>query len=180
MWWAGEKACTWVLEPDDERLVECIRPQQTAPPGLTSSSIMKTLFVLASLALSALAQQALIISPTNGSTITAGSTLVVDVHQDESATDDVQVAVVLGLAPCLTGPCGTPGEPGVGTILFKGEFNPQRDPSAPEKGLHQTFTVQVPQFSDQGDNILSLTHLQMVGAVKEASLQTNGIVVNVA
>ncbi|KAI0692799.1 hypothetical protein C8T65DRAFT_586310 [Cerioporus squamosus] len=124
---------------------------------------MKTFFVLTALALSALAQQALIISPTNGSDITAGSTLVVDVHQDNSATDQVQVAVVLGLSPCLTGPCGTPGDPGVGTILFKGEFTPQRDPSAPQKGLHQTFTVQVPQFAPQGDNILSLTHLQMVG-----------------
>ena len=51
----------------------------------------------------------------------------------------------------------------MGTILFKGEFNPQSDPSAPEKGLHQTFPVQVPPFSEQGDNILSLTHLQMVG-----------------
>ena len=43
---------------------------------------MKSFFVLAAFTLSALAQQATIISPTNGSTITAGSQLVVEVHQD--------------------------------------------------------------------------------------------------
>ncbi|RDX45407.1 hypothetical protein OH76DRAFT_1006633 [Lentinus brumalis] len=139
---------------------------------------MKTFIVLASLALSALAQQAVIVSPVNGSDITAGSTLVVDVHQANSATSQVQVAVVLGLSPCLTGPCGTPGDPGVGTILFKGEFHPQSDPSAPANH-HQTFTVQVPQSAPTGASILSLTHLQMIGAIAQANLQTNGIVVNV-
>ena len=43
---------------------------------------MKSFFILTAFALSALAQQATIISPTNGSTITAGSQLVVEVHQD--------------------------------------------------------------------------------------------------
>ncbi len=43
---------------------------------------MKTFIVVASLAASAFAQLASIISPANGSTITAGSQLIVDVHQD--------------------------------------------------------------------------------------------------
>ena len=43
---------------------------------------MKIIFVLASLALSALAQSATIVSPTNGTTITSGSQLVIDVHQE--------------------------------------------------------------------------------------------------
>ena len=42
---------------------------------------MKTFLVIASLAASAFAQLASIVSPTNGSTVTAGSQLIVDVHQ---------------------------------------------------------------------------------------------------
>ena len=42
---------------------------------------MKTFLVVASLSASAFAQLASIISQTNGSTITAGSQLIVDVHQ---------------------------------------------------------------------------------------------------
>ena len=43
---------------------------------------MKRFFVLASLALSAFAQRATIISPANGTTVTAGFQLVIDVHQE--------------------------------------------------------------------------------------------------
>ncbi|KAM5541853.1 hypothetical protein V8D89_004582 [Ganoderma adspersum] len=143
---------------------------------------MKTFLVIISLAASAFAQLASIVSPTNGSTITAGSQLTVDVHQDGAATDDVQIAIVLGLASCLNTPCTevVPGQDGVGTILLKSLFDPQRDPSLPQEGLHQNFTMVVPENVLTGPSILSLTHLQMVGANKNAALATTGIIVNVA
>ncbi|TBU42263.1 hypothetical protein BD309DRAFT_866692 [Dichomitus squalens] len=122
---------------------------------------MRSFFILVSLALSALAQQATIISPANGSTIAAGDEIVVNVHQDEAATDDVQIAIVLGIDPCLGGTCPAPGADGVGTILLKSLFDPQFDPNTPQEGLHQLFNVTVPQI--EGLSVLSLTHLQMVG-----------------
>lgn len=42
---------------------------------------MKSIFLLASFALSVFAQRATIISPTNGTNITPGSQLVIDVQQ---------------------------------------------------------------------------------------------------
>ena len=67
-------------------------PQSLARPSLTdlqyptrSQVAMKSFFVLASLALSAFSQRAFIISPTNGTTIAPGSTIVIDVHQEVCA-----------------------------------------------------------------------------------------------
>ena len=83
--------------------------------------------------------------------------------QQGSISDDVQIAVVLGVAPCLNTPCPTPGEDGVGTVLLRSLFDPEDDPSTPELGLHQTFTVTPPASQPTGLSVLSLTHLQMVG-----------------
>lgn len=144
---------------------------------------MKAFLIIVSLAASAFGQLATIISPANGSTIIAGSQLIVDVHQDvraspisriwmnvltpsqEAATDDVQIAIVLGLESCPNTPCTdiVPGGNGVGTILLKSLFDPQRDPSLPQEGLHQNFSMIVPENVSTGASILSLTHLQMVG-----------------
>ena len=52
--------------------------------------------------------------------------------QQGSISDDVQIAVVLGVAPCLNTPCPMPGEDGVGTILLRSLFDPEDDPSTPE------------------------------------------------
>ena len=147
---------------------------------------MKSLFVLAALAVSALAQRASIISPVNGTSVTPGDTLVIDVHQEvcshqfrtrlapcryslnrlqEAATDEVQVAIALGLAFCPSGSCEgvDPATSGVGTILFSGTWAPAFDPSAPMLGLHQNFSVTVPEFASTGPMLLSLTHLEFVG-----------------
>ena len=43
---------------------------------------MKSILVLAALALSAFAQQATIVTPTAGSNITGGSAITIEVHQD--------------------------------------------------------------------------------------------------
>ena len=51
----------------------------------------------------------------------------------------------------------------MGTILLKSLFDPQRDPSLLQEGLHQNFTMVVPDNVLTGPSILSLTHLQMVG-----------------
>ncbi|KAI0360251.1 hypothetical protein OH77DRAFT_1393630 [Trametes cingulata] len=141
---------------------------------------MKSIIVLAALALSALAQQAQIVSPAAGSTIAAGSEVTIEVHQDGAATDDVQVAIILGIRNCPSGDCNgfDPSEDGMGTLLYSGLFNPQHSPTEPQKGLFQDFTVQVPD-SMSGSTLLSLAHLQAVGAVKIPIFNVSSIVVNV-
>ena len=77
----------------------------------------------------------------------------------------MQVAIVLGLAPCPSGGCAgvDPGETGVGDVLFNGAWAPASDPSLPQLGLHQNFTVEVPDLGAAGPVLLSLTHLELVG-----------------
>ncbi|KAI0674701.1 hypothetical protein C8Q78DRAFT_613235 [Trametes maxima] len=142
---------------------------------------MKSLLLAASLALTALAQQATIVSPAPGSTITPGSEITIEVHQDGAATDDVQVAIILGFRSCPGGTCDgfDPAEDGVGTIVYSGAFNPQHDPNQPQKGLFQDFKFQVPTDSTQGASTFSLAHLQAVGAVKVPEFNVNNIVVTV-
>ncbi|KAH9887357.1 hypothetical protein C8Q73DRAFT_261910 [Cubamyces lactineus] len=142
---------------------------------------MKSILVLAALALSALAQQATIVAPAAGSNITGGSVTTIEVHQDESATDDVQVAVILGFRSCTTGSCAgiDPSEDGVGDIIYAGTFDPQRDPSQPQKGLFQDFEWSVPA-GFPGPALLSLVHLQAVGAVKVPVLSTSSIQINLS
>ncbi|KAI8971317.1 hypothetical protein BD414DRAFT_224573 [Trametes punicea] len=142
--------------------------------------MMKSILILASLALSALAQQATIVTPAANSTVTGGSVVTIEVHQDESATDDVQVAAILGFHTCPAGDCSglDPSEDGVGDIIYAGAFNPARDPTQPQKGLFEDFSWSVP--SDlPGPGLLSLVHLQAVGAVKVPVFTVSSIQVTI-
>ena len=145
---------------------------------------MKSFFVLEALAASAFAQRATIVSPANGTSVTSGDTLVIDVRQKVSpslptrarfvltetypfsaqiaATDEVQVAIALGVDACPSGSCDgyDPATNGVGTILFSGTWEPAFDP---EFGFHQNFSVTVPEFASAGQALLSLTHLEFIG-----------------
>ena len=95
---------------------------------------------------------------------TAGSLTFVSDEQ-ESTSDEVQVAIVLGLAFCPNSSCEgiDPSSTGVGTILYNGPFNPQDLPSMPALGLHQNFTVGISPFANAGPMLLTLTHLELTG-----------------
>lgn len=83
----------------------------------------------------------------------------------EAATDDMQVAALIGFRSCPGGDCSTfdPATDGVGpTIVFAGAFTPAHDPNQPQKGLFQDFTFQVPEGAF-GNSVFSLGHLQAVG-----------------
>ena len=76
------------------------------------------------------------------------------------------MAIALGLAPCPTAGCGTydPSEDGLGgTILYKGDFAPAYDPSEPEAGLHQNFTVAISEYQPTGPSVISLAHFELTG-----------------
>ncbi|KAJ8481266.1 hypothetical protein ONZ51_g6100 [Trametes cubensis] len=124
---------------------------------------MKSILVLAALALSAFAQQATIVTPTAGSNITGGSAITIEVHQDMSG--HVRAILICPLLftgirdgrraggrhprlPHLARRAAAlgldPSEDGVGDIIYAGNFDPQRDPSQPQKGLFQDFAWAVP------------------------------------
>lgn len=86
--------------------------------------------------------------------------------RQEAATDDMQVAALIGFRACPDGDCSTfdPATDGVGpNIVFAGAFTPAHDPNQPQKGLFQDFTFQIPAGSAIGDSVFSLGHLQAVG-----------------
>ncbi|KAI0634672.1 hypothetical protein C8Q77DRAFT_646208 [Trametes polyzona] len=143
-----------------------------------------SLLVLATLALSALAQQATIVSPAAGSTIIAGSAITIEVHQDASATDDVQISALIGFQPCqFTGSADCsgfdPSTSGVGTIVFAGDFMPARDPKHPQKGPFQDFNFTIPSSTPIGKSVFTLGHLHAVGAQKIPVFDLSTVVVNV-
>ncbi|EIW55429.1 uncharacterized protein TRAVEDRAFT_49919 [Trametes versicolor FP-101664 SS1] len=142
---------------------------------------MKSFFVLTSLALSVLAQQATIVSPTAGSVLFAGSTVTVEVQQAEAATNDMQVAALIGFRSCPGGDCSTfdPATDGVGpNVVFAGAFTPAHDPNQPQKGLFQDFTFQIPEGAF-GNSVFSLGHLQAVGANNVPMFNMSTVVVSV-
>ena len=91
--------------------------------------------------------------------------LTFDPWLKDSSSDEVQVAIVLGLAFCPNASCEglDPSATGVGTILYNGPFNPVDLPSTPGQGLHQNFTVDISLFANAGPMLLTLTHLELTG-----------------
>lgn len=86
--------------------------------------------------------------------------------QSQNFSSDVnQVAIILGVANCPDDSCADfeVSEDGVRNILFQGPFNPESDPSNPEKPPFQDFTVTIPDFLSEGPSVLSLVQLLTVG-----------------
>ncbi|EMD34595.1 hypothetical protein CERSUDRAFT_116762 [Gelatoporia subvermispora B] len=141
---------------------------------------MKAFFVLAALAIGATAQTASFLIPQPNATIAPGSTVTIQIHQDESLSDDVQLGIAIGLATCFSGSCANydPSQDGMGTILYNGPFNPQHDPSDPEAGLQERFNLTFP--GSTGPSVLSVVQMQAVGAVKVPTFNVADVVIKIA
>nr|GAT51827.1 predicted protein [Mycena chlorophos] len=134
----------------------------------------------ASLALVA-AQSIDIGAPADGSTVTAGSNVVVEVDRPDSLTGSTEVAIVIGLATCQSaGDCPAPLD-FLGTILYNGPYSPefQNNGSAPNKPPYQNFTVTIPEGAS-GPSQLNVLHLALVGASEGALLEAKNISLTVA
>lgn len=138
---------------------------------------MKAFFVVAALVASAFAQQATIFQPTADTSILPNAPMNVTVLQQGSNSEIHQVAIVIGLQPCIS-TAGCSGNDGVGSVLYNGPFNPQYSSDAPGLGLHQNFTLQVPQYSYSGPALLGLVHLELIGAVAAPFYEVSNVTVN--
>ncbi|OBZ68681.1 hypothetical protein A0H81_11015 [Grifola frondosa] len=129
---------------------------------------MKSLFVLACLAASALAQGCAIGAPAEFSTVTPGSNITVEVDRPDTLTGSQEIAIVIGLATCVgrvDNECATFNVSEVlGQILYSGPYDPQFHFDEPSKPPYQNFTVQVPTSLPNGQASLSVSHFSLIGA----------------
>ncbi|KAF8202004.1 hypothetical protein K438DRAFT_1821069 [Mycena galopus ATCC 62051] len=133
----------------------------------------------AALATTAFAQSISIQAPVDGTTVKAGSSITVEVIQQSSSSDMVQVALAIGL--------GIPNSaPAIGgDILYNGPFNPQAQNTGiptgqgPPTANLQNFTVTIPTNAPAGLMSLNVAHFDLVGAVKTPNTETASITLNV-
>ncbi|KAG6832763.1 hypothetical protein H0H87_000416 [Tephrocybe sp. NHM501043] len=127
---------------------------------------MKLSALTSALALTAVvkAQRSFISSPSEGTDVTRGSQIVVQVVRPNSIQGSIEVGMVIGLQSCpVTNPypCAPPQQQ-VGSVLFSGQFNPvlHEQPGRP----YENFTVMIPDtdyFSGRAQ--LSVDRFHLIG-----------------
>ncbi|KAF8171236.1 hypothetical protein K438DRAFT_1773361 [Mycena galopus ATCC 62051] len=107
----------------------------------------------AAFATTAFAQTITIQAPADGSTVQAGSSIVVEVIQHNFIENLEEVAIAIGLgAPNLAPAIG-------GDILYNGPFNPQQQNGQ----FLQNFTVTIPATASTGPMSLNVAHFTLRG-----------------
>ncbi|KAH7910768.1 hypothetical protein BJ138DRAFT_1152242 [Hygrophoropsis aurantiaca] len=123
--------------------------------------MFKSILTVPLFAALALAQGAVIGYPPQGTSVSPGSSLTVQVERPNSLTGSEEVAVVIGIQSCATRACISPAEY-MGSILYNGPFAPQYyDPEDPP---YQNFTVQIPSTLASGTALIGVAHLTLTGA----------------
>ncbi|KAJ7479696.1 hypothetical protein FB451DRAFT_1086261 [Mycena latifolia] len=142
---------------------------------------LSSLALGATLVSTAFAQGIAIGAPADGSTVTAGSNITVEVDRPDTLTPSTEVALVIGFLSCVPFPAGCPpASEDLGNILYNGPYDPEFHPSVSvSKPPHQNFTVTIPASAATGPAQLSVTHFSLVGAGPFPFLQTVNITLNV-
>ncbi|KDQ53360.1 hypothetical protein JAAARDRAFT_161875 [Jaapia argillacea MUCL 33604] len=140
---------------------------------------IKSLFVAATVALSAMAQTVTIGAPAAGITTCAGCYLNVEIDRPNFLSSSQEVSVIIAMQSCNSGGC-VGAEKSHGTVLYAGPYNPQYSTTVDYKPPHQNFTVEVPTFFITGQAVLSVTHFALVGAGLEPFLEYKNVTVNIA
>ncbi|KAF8991184.1 hypothetical protein BDQ17DRAFT_1333028 [Cyathus striatus] len=135
-----------------------------------------SLLLLTSLPL-AFAQRAVISSPADGSTVSRGQSVVVEVDRPNFLINAEEVAVVLGLQYCV--PTCAPPTDIMGAILYNGPYNPQYSSPPDAKPPHQNFTIVIPQSATVGKAQLGLAHFRLLGAGLAPFIETFNITLNI-
>ncbi|KAI0769745.1 hypothetical protein BD413DRAFT_613764 [Trametes elegans] len=129
---------------------------------------MKAVFVALALAAAAFAQNAEILAPAAGTSLSKSAPLTVSVKKQNSLTGSTDVSVAIGLQACSTGNCDDlPGQGMIGTVLYAGAFEPKPDAAG---NVVQNFTVQVPDGVAEGAARLSVAHFYILGASNVATM----------
>ncbi|KAG6876898.1 hypothetical protein C0993_012304 [Termitomyces sp. T159_Od127] len=126
------------------------------------------------------AQRATIGYPPDGTSVTPGSNLTVEVDRENSLTGSVEVAVIIGVTSCLATGC-LPVSDGLGTVLYNGEYNPEFHPDAPfYKPPHQNFTITIPPTLSNGTSQLGVVRVSLLGASSVPITEFLNLTLNVA
>ncbi|KAI0916744.1 hypothetical protein AcW1_007890 [Taiwanofungus camphoratus] len=143
--------------------------------------MMKSFFVLASLVAASVAQNINIATPVNGSTVSNGQNITVEIDRPNSLTGSQEVAVVIAINQCPNNDCSTfNASQDLGEILYNGSYRPVLNNSVVSRPPSQNFTVQVPSSYNSGDVVaLSVTHLALVGAGPEVMLEVKDVSLNI-
>ncbi|KAJ7790372.1 hypothetical protein B0H13DRAFT_1615683 [Mycena leptocephala] len=110
----------------------------------------------------AFAQGIRIGAPANGTTVRAGSKIIIEVDRPDTLTPSIEIAIVIGFLSCGAYPCPSPLDR-IGTILYNGGYRPEWH-NIPFKPPHQNFTVTIPKATLPGKAELSVIHFTLVGA----------------
>ncbi|KAG7087916.1 hypothetical protein E1B28_011964 [Marasmius oreades] len=147
---------------------------QYIPPELFTMlpSLSVLLASIAVLVTSSSAQQAHIQSPQSGFQVSASQSFTVEVETPPFLSSSEEVSVVLGYKPCGTMLCLSPSETGIGEVLYKGDYNPQRGTGL---NVQQNFTVTIPTWASPGPAMLSLVHYALIGAVNIPWMESKAI-----
>ncbi|KAJ6555134.1 hypothetical protein DFH09DRAFT_987594 [Mycena vulgaris] len=126
--------------------------------------LFRSLIICSILTSAALAQSIEIGAPLPGMTVKAGSKITVEVDRPLTLTGSTEVAIVIGFLNCFSpAPCPSPMDR-IGSILYKGRYNPQFHNVTGHKPPHQNFTVTIPRSASAGKAQLSVIHLNLIGA----------------
>ncbi|KAF8990721.1 hypothetical protein BDQ17DRAFT_1181324, partial [Cyathus striatus] len=122
-------------------------------------------------------QRVLIASPADGTTVTRGQSLIVEVDRPNFTSSAEEVAIVLGLQSC-TPTCRPPTDI-MGTILYNGPYNPQLSSPTDPKPPRQNFTIIIPDSTTVGTAQLGLAHFQLLGAGLAPFTETLNVTLNI-
>ncbi|KAH0583176.1 hypothetical protein J132_05370 [Termitomyces sp. J132] len=119
--------------------------------------------------------------PPDGTSVTPGSNLTVEIDRPDTLTGSIEVAVVIAVLSCSRFSFGCiPVDQGMGTVLYNGGYNPQFHSTAPiGKPPHQNFTVTIPSNIPAGKAQLGVAHITLIGALNAPTLETRNITLNV-
>ncbi|KAH7916228.1 hypothetical protein BJ138DRAFT_593419 [Hygrophoropsis aurantiaca] len=115
--------------------------------------------------------------PTDGAVLTAGQSVAVQVIQPEGLGSCIQVGIALAVKNCDTnGVCSDPAKE-LGSVLYAGPFEGVIPLPG---GWYQNFTVQIPEYLDEGKAIFTLTHLCLLGGAPFPYLEFRNASVTIA
>ncbi|KAL0572860.1 hypothetical protein V5O48_009109 [Marasmius crinis-equi] len=115
-------------------------------------------------AASVAAQKAHIAVPVNGTSVSLGSDLLIEVARPNFQSSAEEVGIVISMVACSDSGACVPPQQGTGKILYKGPYNPQFKNDFPALPPHQNFTVKVPAEGAKGAAQIALTQFSLIGA----------------
>jgi len=125
-----------------------------------------------------LAQRVVIGAPADGTPVSAGSNITVEIDRPNSLSGSQEVAVVIALQSCRSGTC-IPASDLLGSILYNGPYLPTQIPASSSKPPNQNFTVTIPASTPSGLAQLGVVHVSLIGAGPEPFLETTNITLNI-